>query len=453
LNRTQPIRAGLNWIDSNWIGLMTGFEVIVRRAWRLLLITAMVMFNPVACRVVASDVSAVVDSSASASARGFPLHNERFPAYREQARTYITERAMPSRSPMDINQNLPFERAAAPGVVYRGRFLLLHGLNDSPAVWHDLADALVARGFDVRAILFDGHGSTPAEMLDVEWESWLASARLWLDDWLEPGNDAAVYLGGFSMGGVIATLLALDEPDVEGLLLVSPAYRSSLNRWLRFSGVYKLIRPWVFGGMILEDNPIKYNSIPVNSGWQFYQLTRALARRWRDDGRIEQPALLVMSSEDSVVDTRYTRRLFRNRFTNPERLMLTYAPDVGEGDSPAVGDTYAIVQQAIGAREEVRDSRHLDMRVLGQSHLSLSNAPANPLFGKSGRVLVCNGNEYPIFMACMRAREHWFGAQHTPSPDGVPVARMTWNPDWEHVLKRFDEVFNVGETAPVEPLE
>ena len=363
-----------------------------------------------------------------------------FAAYRERARVRLAERSMRGRTAADIALNLPFERAAATDVPYRGRFLLLHGLNDSPAVWHDTADALVARGFDVRALLFDGHGSTPEDMLDVRWGTWLVEARRWLADWSPAGSDVPVRIGGFSMGGVIATLLALEEPRLAGLLLISPAYRSSLDRWLRFAGLYARFRPWVFGGMILEDNPIKYNSIPVNSGWQFHLLTRALARRWRADDRIDVPALIVVSSEDSVVDVDYTRRLFRKRFVHPERALITYAPGVGEGDSPAVGPTFDEVSRDAEAHEEVRDSRRPALRVLGQSHLSLTNAPANPLFGERGSVLVCNGNEYPVFMACMRSREHWYGAQHTPSPDGTPVARVTWNPDWAHVLERLDEV-------------
>ena len=365
-----------------------------------------------------------------------------FGRYREAARVRLLERSMPSRGDSDIALNLPFERAADPAVAYRGRFLLFHGLNDSPGVWHDFADALVERGFDVRALLFDGHGSTPEEMLDVEWESWLGDARRWLAEWLSPTTTeevVPVYLGGFSMGGVIATLLALEEPRVRGLLLISPAYRSSLDRWLRFAGLYARFRPWVFGGMIAEDNPIKYNSIPINSGWQFHRLTRALARRWRPRDRIDVPALLVVSAEDSVVDVSYTQRLFRRRFTDDSRLLIVYAPDVRRGAPPSIGPTFAEVAAEAHPYEEVRDSRHLELRALGQSHLSLTNAPSNPLFGRGGSVLVCNGNEYPIFMACMRARGHWYGAQHTPSPNGVPVARMTWNPDWEHVLRRLDE--------------
>jgi len=382
------------------------------------------------------------DCASASSGEPEPFPAADFDRHVELSRERLATRSMPTRTPADIALNLPFERAADPRVPYRGRFLLFHGLNDSPAVWHDFATALVARGFDVRAPLFAGHGSTPEEMLDVDRADWLADARRFLGGWIEEPGDVPLYLGGFSMGGVVATLLSLEEPRVAGLLLISPAYRSSLERWLRFAGVYARFRPWVFGGMIGEDNPIKYNSIPINSGWQFYALTRTLRRRWRPDDRIGVPALVVLSSEDSVVDVAYTRRLFRRRFTHPARRMIVYAPAVGEGDSAAIGATFAEIDGEAGPREETRDSRQPALRILGQSHLSLTNSPSNPLFGERGRILVCNGNEYPVFMACMRARGHWYGAQHTPSPDGTPVARTTWNPDWAHVVSRLDEMLD-----------
>ena len=385
--------------------------------------------------------SACVGAATRTGASGSVAEGD-FARHVTRSRARLVARSLSGRAPAEIALNLPFERAADPAVPYRGRFLLFHGLNDSPAVWHDFADVLVARGFDVRAPLFAGHGSTPEEMLDVDHGEWLDLARGLLDGWLDEG-DAPLHLGGFSMGGVVATLLALEEPRVSGLLLVSPAYRSSLNRWLRFSGLYARFRPWMFGGMILEDNPIKYNSIPINSGWQFYALTRALARRWRPDDRIDVPALLVVSSEDSVVDVAHTRRLFRHRFTHPASRLITYAPLVPEDGSPGVGAGFADIERDARPREETRDSRHPALRVLGQSHLSPMSAPSNALFGREGRVLVCNGNAYPVFMACMRARGHWYGAQHTPSPDGTPVARATWNPDWDHVVERLDEMLAV----------
>lgn len=356
--------------------------------------------------------------------------DQSFDTYRSSVDQWLATRSMSHRTPQARSLNLPFERKASPDAIYRGRYLLFHGLNDSAYVWQPLAEELSRRGFDVRAILFDGHGSTPKDMLDVRWEWWLESAREHLALWLE--DDIPMFLGGFSMGAVIATWLALDNPSIEGLLLISPAFESRLNHYLRWSGIYARFKPWVFGGMILEDNPIKYNSIPVNSGWQYFQLTKALKRRWSRNDRLTIPVLMVLTEDDSVVSTEYTKKLFTRRFVSRYSRVLSYSADPSQFKLSQTNNR--------DQRFVYRTSYFPSQRVLNQSHLGLMYPPDNPLFGERGTVLVCNGNEYPVFSACMRSARHWYGAQHTPSPDGVPVARTTYNPDWLAMLELMDNV-------------
>ncbi|MGI9319381.1 MAG: alpha/beta hydrolase [bacterium] len=353
----------------------------------------------------------------------FPQPIADFSRYQEQVFGYLSRRSLPQRTPGQVRLNLPFELSAEPSKPYRGKFLLIHGLNDSPFVWRDVASRLSRKGYDVRAILLPGHGATPIDMLDVSYRQWLTVSRKHLALWQT--DDTPFYIGGFSLGGVVATVLALENEEIKGLLLFSPAYRSRLNSYLRWSWLYAKFKPWIFGGMILEDNPTKFNSIPVNSGTQFYRTTRYLKKRWQKR-RLTMPVLMVLSEDDSVVDVEYTRNIFNQRFTSYKKQLLLYS---------------ARQNAAPKESEVIRNSQALDRRILNQSHMSLLNAPNNPLFGESRRILVCNGNEFPIFMACMRGRKHWYGAQHTPSPDDTPVARTTYNPDFEFVMRSFEQVF------------
>jgi len=365
------------------------------------------------------------NSALKSETESFPAAQVDFAAYRDAVKAHITPRSLNNRTAQAIELNLPFELSADKSVPYRGKFLLFHGLNDSTYIWSDTAQALQAKGFDVRAILLPGHGSHPREMLDVTYNEWLTTAREHFNIW--NSDTTPIYLGGFSLGAVIATVLALEQQSVAGLLLFSPAFHSQLNHLLRWSWAYKRIRPWMFGGVILEDNPIKYNSIPINSGDQYYRTTRYLKRNWRNQ-QLDIPMLAVMSSNDSVVNIDSVRNDLARRFTNPRNRILVYSNDTPPRKFP---------------REEFKPSQYLNLRILNQSPLSVLTAPSNPLFGESGSVLVCNGNEYKIFFACMGAKGHWFGAQHTPSPDGVAVARTTYNPDWDYVLTQFDQVFGI----------
>ena len=355
---------------------------------------------------------------------GFPQPAADFSKYKDQVKTYLEGHSLSLRSESEISQNMPFEITANNSVPYRGKFLLIHGLNDSAYVWRDMAQVMVARGFDVRAILLSGHGSHPVNMLEVSHKEWLLATRQHFKNWNV--DDTPIYLGGFSMGAVIATILALENPEVAGMFLVSPAFHSQKNSLLRWAWVYKRNKPWVFNGMILEDNPTKYNSIPVNSIAQYYEITEYLKDRW-DDKTLTMPIFMISTTDDSVVDIHYNRVIFQDYFDSKKRKFLIYS------NNPEDKPKY---------NEVIRSSAHLDLRILNQSHLSLINSPNNALYGQDGIQLVCNGNKYPIFRACMRAKNHWFGAQHTPSPDGVPVARTTYNPDFATVVEMFEEVFD-----------
>jgi esterase/lipase len=378
---------------------------------------------------------AIAAGDGSAKARQFPGASSDFGKYIEQVEEYLIRHSLPGRSESEIRLNLPFEIHASSQVPYRGKYLLIHGLNDSAYVWTDIAQAIAARGFDVRAILLPGHGSHPGEMLNVSYKSWLRSVREHYEHWQV--DDTPIYIGGFSLGGVLATILALEKPEIAGLLLISPAYHSRLNTLLRWSGIYAMFRPWMFGGLITEDNPVKYNSIPINSGTQYFNSTIHLKKMMRDDKkpwlgeRLRMPVMMVVTANDSVVDIEYSRHVFHRHFRNPHSRLLIYQQ-----------------HKASAQPEEVIRTGHFPQRrIINLSHLSLLNAPHNPLFGENGSVLVCNGNKYPIYLACTQASGHWFGAQHTPSPDGVAVARSTYNPDFGYLLELFDQVFRDSPSA------
>ncbi|MGQ7845290.1 alpha/beta hydrolase [Granulosicoccus sp. 3-233] len=357
---------------------------------------------------------------------GFPAPQQDFQAHIEEVRRYLLETQLPERRASDVEYNIPFEMPASSDVPHRGRYLLIHGLNDSPTVWRDMARELAQRGYDVRAILLPGHGNTPEAQLEVTYRMWLDAARLQLELWRQ--GDEPFFIGGFSLGGVIATILAIEYEGIDGLLLFSPAYYSTRNSLLRWASLVSHVKPWVFGGMIIEDNPSKYNSIPINAAAQYYKSTRYLHDIWGSK-KLDMPVLMVASMDDSVVSVQRVRRIFRQRFSSPRKRLLLY----GNGD----------VQAADG--EVVRKSAYPEYRILNQAHMSVLVAPDNPFYGARGKQLVCNGNEWPVFSACLyyQKDDRWRGAEGTASPDKVPMARTTFNPDFDFIMQQYDEVFAI----------
>ncbi len=347
-----------------------------------------------------------------------------FDDHRSAVRTYLSRHRVasdPAKADEEVALNAPFERRADDGVPYRGKFLLFHGLSDSPFIWRDLAAGLGRMGFDVRAVLLPGHGVRPGAMLDVSYEDWLAVARGHLAAWDD--GSAPIHLGGFSLGGVIATVLALEAESVDGLLLFAPAWRSEDATILWWSSVVAVARDWAFTGPVL--NPVRYGSVAVNSGVQYYDLTGYLLDLWR--GRtLDIPALVVISTEDSVVNADYVRTVFRERLTAPGNRLLIYSAG---GTAPRDG------------REVVRPGARPAARILNQSHMSLMIAPGNPRYGRDGDLVVCNGASESARTACRTAPLLWHGAWGTPSPDDAPVARTTYNPDFDFILETAATVF------------
>lgn len=391
---------------------------VARTVGRSIRILSVLILIPVCPFVIAAPVEHILE--------GFPPPQQDFDRHIAEVRDYLLVTQLRGRSPNDVEYNVPFELSANNEVPYRGRYLLIHGLNDSPAVWHDVALALSERGFDVRAILLPGHGNTPEAQLHVSWRQWLDAARLQLDYW--HSADAPLYLGGFSLGGVLATILALENDEIDGLFLFAPAFQSSKIGLLRWASWVAPIKPWVFGGMIIEDNPTKYNSIPINAAAQYYKTSRYLQRHWHQQ-ILSMPVLMIETMNDSVVDVQKTRHIFARRFSSPGRRLLLYSND----------------RIQAGSHEIIRPSAYPSLRILNQSHQGMMVSPENPLFGQDATQLVCNGNEWKIFSACLYYTEgpHWHGAEGTPSPDGVPVARTTFNPDFDGIMALHDQVFAV----------
>lgn len=102
----------------------------------------------------------------------------------------------------------------------RRAIVLLHGYNDSPQTMRAPAAALHAAGWTVYVPLLPGHGRSLRAFADASAAQWIAAARAAVREALE--RHACVAVGGLSMGGAIATIMAAEEPQVAGAVLFAP---------------------------------------------------------------------------------------------------------------------------------------------------------------------------------------------------------------------------------------
>ncbi len=99
--------------------------------------------------------------------------------------------------------------------------LLLHGFTGITADMLPVAETLHSAGYTVSIPRLPGHGTNGDDFLATNHHHWL---RRGVDDYLElAGRHRRVFVGGLSMGALIATVIAA-RFTAAGLLLYAPAF-------------------------------------------------------------------------------------------------------------------------------------------------------------------------------------------------------------------------------------
>ena len=121
----------------------------------------------------------------------------------------------PGHFVQDFNRSFVLEPKGKPV----GAVVLLHGLTDSPYSQRHIAAFYRDRGFVAVVPRMPAHGTVPAALTDVEWEDWLAATRLAVREARSRTEPSApLHLVGFSNGGALALIYALDSLSDENWL-------------------------------------------------------------------------------------------------------------------------------------------------------------------------------------------------------------------------------------------
>jgi len=220
-----------------------------------------------------------------------------------------------------VNWNKSFEM---PVEKPRGGVLMLHGLTDSPYSMRALAEKLHEQGFWIVALRLPGHGTIPAELTRITWKDWAAATRIGARHLRKQiGAGPPLYILGYSTGAALAveySLAGLDDQEISmpaGLVLLSPAIGlppvAALAKTQLFLSELPRLEKMAWTSVMMEYDPFKYNSFPVNAGEQVYLLTQriqSMIEKNEKNGKLKSfPRVLAFQSivdatilPDAVID-------------------------------------------------------------------------------------------------------------------------------------------------------
>jgi carboxylesterase len=225
----------------------------------------------------------------------------------------------------------------------RTAIILVHGLTGTPVEMRGLGKALAFEGYSVYGVQLAGHCGSEADLTKTGARDWYASVKDVLDE--VRGQHRQVFVGGLSMGALLALKAAADHPRlVTGVLLYSttlfydgwtiPRSRSLLGlglalglwRWWRFEEKFPYgikddrIRERILGAMLSGDSGAAGNlATPGASIRELHGLTREVLHLIP---RVTCPALVVHARHDDVTSLRNADHLAAHLGGDVEKVVL-----------------------------------------------------------------------------------------------------------------------------------
>ncbi len=185
--------------------------------------------------------------------------------------------------------------------------LLIHGFTGSPSVLRFLGEHLNKQyGYSVKAPLLSGHGTSLKDMEKFSWKDWIYDVKNAYEELKNKCSE--IYIAGYSMGGLLAMILASDV-NPNKLVLIAPAL-VTLDKKAVFAPIAKFFIKYKnkipVKDLFPEQAPkydlqynIGYDKYPLKSICDLLKIEK-LAKK--SLSKIKCPTLIIQSPKDDLVD-------------------------------------------------------------------------------------------------------------------------------------------------------
>jgi esterase/lipase len=365
------------------------------------------------------------------NATTYPISDSKLPfsEYILRSRAIIEERRtdLTPTSPNTafiIGANSPFELYPNNPIVANNRLkygaLLIHGLLDSPFSLRDIGTRLQANGILSRALLLPGHGTTPSDLLHVSYHDWIQAVRYGIESLQHDVEN--IYLIGYSTGAALSVYHALQNANIAGIILLSPAIkiRSSVDMVVGWHQLTKYFNrnhsEWIYREE--EINQVKYQSITFNAVSQVTQLTN-LIRELTTQHPLTQPIYLAISREDETVSSDQAMDFFSN-LSNPSSSLLLYS---------------STQHQYPDSRILTRLTNYPQAHIKHLSHTAVPFAPNNSYYGIHGHYQYASRQPTTdiLYGGYNRIEEKIFDLLYRLKLAKYKRRGLTYNPDFDYM--------------------
>ncbi|WP_158885767.1 alpha/beta fold hydrolase [Rhodanobacter sp. L36] len=229
----------------------------------------------------------------------------------------------------------------------RSGVLLIHGLTGTPMEMRLLGKGLNKAGFTVHGMQLAGHCGDADDLIATGWRDWYASVEHAADELR--GKVDRLFVGGLSMGALLALKLAADRPQlIAGVGVYGATFRYdgwSIPWKAHFSFILPLLKKLGIGRhrMFMEEPPYGIRDerlraqisaamlggdsaaagLPGNPWFALAEMLQLSADVRRSLSKVTAPCLVAHASEDDVASIRNAELVVR-KVSAPSELLLLH---------------------------------------------------------------------------------------------------------------------------------